>query len=125
MHGMNMEHKHFAALNGKIIVGYYIYILHDMDSVTLPYIEITEELWLALNKNSIRNEFINSSDIVYDKIYTIDDLGLFQEVASVDIEIQKTPVELAIEDLHRGFAELEAALDNKSQVQIITWEADD
>ena len=68
---MEIDHKHFAALDGKVIIGYYIDTIHDMESVTDPYIEITEELWLALNENSVRNEFINSSDIVYDKIYTI------------------------------------------------------
>lgn len=113
MHGIDIDHKHFAALNGKVIVGYYIDVIHDMESLTLPYIEITEELWLALNENSIRNEFINSSDIVYDKIYTINDFHLFQEVSSVDIEVPLTPVELAIEELQDDVQEIQVALDNK------------
>lgn len=109
---MEIDHKHFAALDGKVIIGYYIDTIHDMESVTDPYIEITEELWLALNEDSIRNEFIDSSDIVYDKIYTINDLGLFQEVAPVVVEVPPTPIELAIEELQIGLQETQTNLDN-------------
>lgn len=128
MHGIDVDHKHFAALNGKVIVGYYIDILHDMESLTLPYIEISEELWVALNENSIRNEFINESDIVYDKIYTINDLDLFQEVESIDVDFGKTPVELAIEDLQDSKADksyVDDAIAQRVTAQIITWEDDD
>ena len=132
MHGIDIDHKHFAALDGNVIVGYYIDILHDMSSLTLPYIEISEELWLALNENSVRNEFINSSDIVYSKIYTIDDFDLFQEVASVDMDVPLTPTELAIKNLQDDLQELQANLDDlhvdvaqKTMAQIISWEEGD
>lgn len=109
---MEIDHRHFAALDGKVIIGYYIDTINDMESVTDPYIEITEELWLALNEDSIRNEFINSSDIVYDKIYTINDLDLFQEVAPVVVEVPPTPIELAIENLQIGLQETQTCLDD-------------
>lgn len=109
---MEIDHKHFAALDGKVIIGYYIDTINDMESVTDPYIEITEELWLALNEDSIRNEFINSSDIVYDKIYTINDFDLFQEVAPVVVEVPPTPMELAIENLQLGLQETQTDLNN-------------
>lgn len=106
------NHKHFAALDGKIIIGYYIDTIHDMESITTPYVEITEELWLALTEHSIRNEFINSSDIVYSKIYTINDFNLFQEVASVDVDVPPTQVELDIKNLQVDLQETQTNLGN-------------
>ena len=92
-----------------------------MESVTDPYVEISEELWLALNENSVRNEFINESDIVYDKIYTINDFDLFQEVPAIDIDVHPTALELAIEELQAGLQE--AKIDYSNQDAVVLAEA--
>lgn len=112
--------KYFAELDGKIIIGYYIDTIHDIESITTPYVEITEELWLALTANSIRNEFINASDIVYGKIYTINDFDLFQEVDADVIDVPPTPVELAIESLQNEVDDLEALVGDTSVSEQIT-----
>ena len=119
---MDGNSRYFAELDGNVITGYYIDAIHDIESITAPYVEITEELWLALTEHSIRNEFINASDIVYSKIYTINDFDLFKEVEAIDVDVAPTLVELAINDLQNA---VEALAAQKTQVQIITWGADD
>lgn len=103
--------RYFAAISGSAITGYYVDKIHDIDSITTPYVEITEELWLALIDDSAGKQFVNSSDIVDGKTYTIDDLSLFQTITPIIIDFPKTEEELTIESLQTGLQETQTDLD--------------
>lgn len=105
--------RYFATLNGRVIDTYYISTIHDIESITTPYIEITEELWLALTEDSSRKEFIDSYDIEYGAMYTINHFMCFQTVAASVVDFPKTPEELAIESLQADVA-------NKSDTILLT-----
>ena len=109
---IGIDPKYFAALDGNIIIGYYIDTIHDVESIASPYVEITEELWSALTADSARKECVDGSGIVDGKIYTINDLNLFQTVASSVVDFPKTLEELAIENLQGGLQETQTDLNN-------------